>query len=112
LAELLSTLDRSVAGKADGFEPEYFVPEFFTYLRRERPQYWLDTPTTLIRLTLIPAHMLALIQPDDALWAAETWPIGSGTFATNFLAGHNIHVDLADDPLPRLRRFVAESSED
>lgn len=109
IAELLATLDRSVARATDGFVTGYFTPEFFTYLRQERPQYWLDSQLTLTRFSIIPDHFLAQIQPADALWAAETWPIGSGAFATDYLSGRSVEVEPDEDPLPLLRRLVAEA---
>jgi NACHT conflict system protein/AAA domain-containing protein len=109
---ILSKISTSAAAQSADFAPGYFAPEFFTYLRNEQPQHWLVMPTTLSRFALIPNHLLARVEPEDALWAAETWDTGYATFATNYLLGRKVEVDLTEDPLLQLRAYMAEIQED
>ncbi|GAA0584774.1 hypothetical protein HPO96_10035 [Kribbella sandramycini] len=112
LTDLWQDLDRNMARRFGlRFEGRYFAPEFVTYLRLERPAYWLNSPITLSAFDQLPRSVLRDIAPLDALFLAETFSWDDEKFVSRYLVTHEritVGQDVTD-LLPVLRHYAGTS---
>ncbi|GAB2575641.1 NACHT domain-containing protein [Kribbella endophytica] len=112
LTDLLNDVDGSMAMHPNlRFRADYFAPQFVTYLRKAEPEHWFGQHARTSMFDALEPSMLANIDPKDASYIAEAWPVNSGRFIRNYLLGRGIDVIQLDlDPLLELRNLAAQTT--
>jgi hypothetical protein len=112
LLELLEIVDRRMAAEPGLKFNVYFAPQFVTYLRVERPAYWLSADRRTYPFGNLGPYLLASIEPADAVYIAESWPIENDRFVDRYLTARGVRpTHPSTDPIALIRTYAEEQQE-